>query len=88
MMDMQDLHRLLRHSLVPRGVPACPRIALSQPRRAGLVRGIPMLIAGIVAGYCGAHFVKGLSEKTVRQSILIFAWGLTAYFFVKPFIGR
>jgi hypothetical protein len=45
--------------------------------------GIPMLLAGIAGGYYGARIVRRLNEETARKSILIYAWALTAYFFVR-----
>jgi uncharacterized membrane protein YfcA len=48
--------------------------------------GIPMLVAGIVGGFLGAKVVARLSEKVARTAILIYAWGLTVWFFVKPFV--
>jgi hypothetical protein len=44
--------------------------------------GVPMLIAGIAGGYLGASVMQRLSEKAVRIAILVYAWGLTVYFFV------
>lgn len=45
--------------------------------------GIPMLVAGIAGGYGGAHLVKKLNAEGVRRAILIYAWVLTAWFFVR-----
>ncbi len=45
--------------------------------------GLPMLLAGIVGGYWGARGVKKLNAENVRRGILIYAWGLTAWFFVR-----
>jgi uncharacterized membrane protein YfcA len=45
--------------------------------------GMPMLIAGIVGGYWGARAVKKLNAEGVRRGILIYAWGLTAWFFIR-----
>lgn len=50
--------------------------------------GIPMVLSGSVAGYFAARVVHALNEETVRKVILAYAWGLTAWFFVKPLIGR
>jgi uncharacterized membrane protein YfcA len=47
--------------------------------------GIPMLLAGIVGGYWGALGVKKLNAENVRRGILIYAWGLTAWFFCRMF---
>lgn len=48
--------------------------------------GIPMLIAAIAGGYYGARIVRRLNEDTARRAILVYAWTLTAYFFVRPFV--
>jgi uncharacterized protein len=45
--------------------------------------GIPMLLAGIAGGYFGARVVRSLNEKAARNAILIYAWGLTGYFFLR-----
>jgi uncharacterized membrane protein YfcA len=45
--------------------------------------GLPMLLAGIAGGYFGARVVKTLNAEGVRRGILIYAWGLTAWFFVR-----
>lgn len=45
--------------------------------------GVPMLIAGIVGGYIGALWVKRLNANHARIAILIYAWGLTAWFFLR-----
>ena len=46
-------------------------------------RGLPMLAAGVTGGYIGARVVRSLNETAVRRTILVYAWGLTAWFFVK-----
>lgn len=48
--------------------------------------GVPMLLAGIVGGYFGAKAVKRLNAEGVRRGILIYAWALTAWFFVRMII--
>lgn len=48
--------------------------------------GVPMLVSGIAGGYWGAHVVKRLNAEGVRRGILIYAWGLTAWFFVRMMI--
>ena len=47
--------------------------------------GIPMLAAGVAGGYLGARVVRKLKEEAARKAILVYAWGLTAYFFVRLF---
>ncbi len=46
--------------------------------------GLPMLVAGVLGGYAGARLVRGLKEGSARKAILIDAWALTAYFFLRP----
>jgi uncharacterized membrane protein YfcA len=47
--------------------------------------GVPMMGACVAGGYAGAHAVTLLREGTVRRVILIYAWILTAWFFVRTF---
>jgi uncharacterized membrane protein YfcA len=49
--------------------------------------GVPMLIAGIAGGYVGAHAVKRLHADHARIAILVYAWGLTAWFFLRKLVG-
>jgi uncharacterized membrane protein YfcA len=50
--------------------------------------GIPMLFAGVLGGYIGAHLVKRLDAKLARRAILAYAWALTAWFFGRMLLGR
>ncbi len=45
--------------------------------------GSAMLLAGIAGGYLGARGMRRLSERAARNAILIYAWGLTAWFFLR-----
>jgi hypothetical protein len=45
--------------------------------------GILTLLAGMAGGYVGARGMRRLSEKTARNAILVYAWGLTAWFFLQ-----
>ncbi|HTA45119.1 MAG TPA: sulfite exporter TauE/SafE family protein [Bryobacteraceae bacterium] len=44
--------------------------------------GVPMVFAGITGGYLSARGMRRLSEKAARHAILVYAWGLTAWFFL------
>jgi uncharacterized membrane protein YfcA len=50
--------------------------------------GMPMLFAGVVGGYIGAHSVKRLDAKLARRAILVYAWALTAWFFGRMLLSR
>lgn len=45
--------------------------------------GLPMLVGGVAGGYVVARGMRRLSEKAVRIAILVYAWGLTAWFFLR-----
>jgi uncharacterized protein len=47
--------------------------------------GLPMLAAAVAGGYLGALIVRRLKEDTARNAILVYAWALTAYFFVRTY---
>jgi uncharacterized membrane protein YfcA len=55
---------------------------------AGAVRWVPgvvMIAGGITGGYAGAAIARRVSPKYVRWLVLVIAWGMTAYFFVKTY---
>jgi uncharacterized membrane protein YfcA len=55
---------------------------------AGAVRwtpGVVMIAGGITGGYAGAALARRVSPKYVRWLVLVIAWGMTAYFFVKTY---
>jgi len=45
--------------------------------------GVPMLLAAILGGYIGALGVKRLNANHARIAILVYAWALTAWFFLR-----
>jgi uncharacterized membrane protein YfcA len=50
--------------------------------------GLPMLAASSAGGYLGALVVRRLNENAVRNAILVYAWGLTAWFFARLLLAR
>jgi uncharacterized membrane protein YfcA len=49
--------------------------------------GIPMLVAALGGGYFGAKLVRRLNADAARQWIMIYAWGITCWFFVERLIS-
>jgi uncharacterized membrane protein YfcA len=45
--------------------------------------GLSMVVAAPVGGYAGAAFARRLPAPLVRRFVLVVAWSMTAYFFVK-----
>lgn len=55
---------------------------------AGAVRwgpGIVMIAGGITGGYAGAAAARRVDPKHVRLLVMIIAWSMTAYFFIKTY---
>ena len=47
--------------------------------------GIVMVGGGIVGGYAGAALARRVDPKRVRAFVLVVAWAMTVYFFVKTY---
>ncbi len=55
---------------------------------AGAVRwapGVVMIAGGITGGYAGAAIARRVSPRYVRWVVMVIAWGMTTYFFVKTY---
>jgi uncharacterized membrane protein YfcA len=58
---------------------------------AGAVRwgpGVVMIVGGMTGGYAGAAVARRVDPKRVRSLVIVVAWGMTAYFFVRTYILR
>jgi uncharacterized membrane protein YfcA len=49
--------------------------------------GVVMIAGGIGGGYAGAAIARRVNPKHVRALVLLIAWAMTAYFFVRTYIG-
>jgi uncharacterized membrane protein YfcA len=47
--------------------------------------GVVMIAGGIAGGYAGARVARRLNPAHVRRLVLVVAWSMTAYFFVKTY---
>lgn len=45
--------------------------------------GIPMLLSALIGGYFGAVLVRRLDDQTARRWVMIYAWAITLWFFVR-----
>lgn len=43
---------------------------------------VPLLIGNVVGGFVGAHLLKSLNPSIIKQIVIVFAWSITAYYFV------
>jgi uncharacterized protein len=58
---------------------------------AGAVRwepGVVMIAGGITGGYAGAALARKVDPKRVRGLVVVVAWAMTLYFFVRTYILR
>jgi len=47
--------------------------------------GAVMIVGGILGGYAGAAIARKIEPKQVRRLVLVVAWTMTIYFFVKTY---
>ncbi len=55
----------------------------------GIVRwppGLIMMAGGMLGGYAGAALAKSIGRPRVRVFVIVVAWGMTAYFFMKAVV--
>ena len=50
--------------------------------------GIPMLVAALIGGYFGAVLVRRLDAESARLWVLVYAWGITVWFFARQLLGK
>ena len=50
--------------------------------------GIPMLVAALVGGYFGAILVRRLNPESARLGVMVYAWGITLWFFARQLFGK
>ncbi len=50
--------------------------------------GVPMLVAAVIGGYFGAVLVRRLNEESARRGVMIYAWGVTLWFFGRQLMGK
>jgi hypothetical protein len=46
---------------------------------------VVMILGGTAGGFLGAKIARKLAPATVRKLVLVVAWGMTIYFFVKTY---
>jgi uncharacterized membrane protein YfcA len=44
-----------------------------------------MMIGATLAGYSGAAIARRIDPKIVKRFVLVVAWGMTVYFFVRTY---
>ncbi len=50
--------------------------------------GVVMIAGGITGGYAGAALARRVDPKRVRGLVVVVAWAMTLYFFVRTYILR
>jgi uncharacterized membrane protein YfcA len=51
-------------------------------------QGVVMIAGGMAGGYAGASVARRSDPKYVRALVLVIAWGMTAYFFLRTYVFR
>ncbi len=47
---------------------------------------VPMAVAAIAGGYFGAHTARRLPAELVRRIVIVLAFGLATYYFIRPYV--
>jgi hypothetical protein len=86
LLGMTDIHRMnaLKTSLATL-VNGIAVVAFVWNRAVVWGPGSVMIVGGIVGGYGGAAIARQVSPKVVRTMVLVVAWAMTVYFFVKTY---
>jgi uncharacterized protein len=58
-------------------------IAFFAAHKVVILVALPVAVGSIVGGFVGASMARKVDPKKVRKFVLVFAWGLTVWFFVK-----
>jgi uncharacterized membrane protein YfcA len=85
LMGMTDIHRM-------NGVKAVLAVAINGVALAEFILygaiawrpGLVMVAGGILGGYSAAALARRLDQRAVRGLVVVVAWAMTAYFFIRP----
>jgi uncharacterized membrane protein YfcA len=86
LVGMTDIHRMnalktVLASLV-NGVAAIAFVIAGAARWAP---GVVMMAGALIGGYAGAAIARRIDPKRVRRLVLVVAWGMTGYFFLRTY---
>jgi uncharacterized membrane protein YfcA len=86
LLGMTDIHRMnaLKTSLATL-VNGIAVVAFVWTGTVAWEPGTVMVVGGIAGGYAGAAIARQVSPKVVRTLVLVVAWVMTLYFFVKTY---
>jgi uncharacterized membrane protein YfcA len=89
MLGMTDIHRMnaLKAALATL-VNGVAVVAFIAARAVDWTPGVVMIAGGIAGGYGGAAIARRLDAKYVRYTVLVIAWGMTVYFFLRTYMTR
>lgn len=86
LLGMSDIHRMNAIKTVLATL--VNGIAVAAFIVAGAVQWAPgavMIVGGVTGGYAGATIARRVDAKVVRALVLVIAWGMTVYFFVRTY---
>ena len=86
LMGMSHIHSMNALKAVLGGLINAVAAALFVARKAIIWPYAIVMIAGaLVGGYAGAYVARRIDAAAVRKGVLVFAWGMTAFFFWKTY---
>jgi uncharacterized membrane protein YfcA len=89
MLGMSDIHRMnALKTVLASLINGIAVVAFIYARAVEWTPGVVMIAGGIVGGYGGAAVARQLDAKYVRWTVLVIAWTMTVYFFVRTYLAR
>jgi uncharacterized membrane protein YfcA len=87
LLGMRDIHRMNAvKTVLATLVNGVAVVAFVLARAVDWRPGTVMIVGGIAGGYAGAAIARGLDPRYVSWLVLVTAWTMTAYFFVRTYV--
>ena len=89
MLGMTDIHRMnALKTVLASLINGIAVVAFIYARAVDWTPGVVMIAGGILGGYGGAAIARRLDAKYVRWTVLVIAWTMTVYFFVRTYLSH
>jgi uncharacterized membrane protein YfcA len=88
LMGMTDIHRMNGlKTLLTTLINGVAVAAFIVARAVAWGPGLVMVVGGVAGGYAGALLARRANPKNVRYVVLVVAWTMTGYFFVRTYVA-
>jgi uncharacterized membrane protein YfcA len=86
LLGMTDIHRMnALKTVLATLINGVALVAFVLARAVDWTPGVVMIAGGIAGGYAGAAIARRVPSNHVRRLVLVIAWAMTLYFFVRTY---